>query len=138
MSNTSLKGNTKKLPYAATPWLSVSIQLLIQQKYQQIFSQSSLKWEQTDILPPITVKYSSFKKDIGGQVIYVYLTPAVQAIRNITFTNSYELFLSSTKNYEFRTNFVYKVQIRIRVRIRENINKNVRRRNFRNSCTNFE
>ena len=87
MSNTSLKGNTKKLPYAATSRFSVSIQLSIQQKYQQIFSQISLKWEEIDILPPITVKYSSFKKDFGCQVMSVYLTP-ISCIRHIDFHTS--------------------------------------------------
>ena len=51
----------------------------------------------------------------------------VQAIRNITFTNSREFvrnFSKFIKNYEFRTNFVYKVHLRIRVRIRENKRKN--------------
>ena len=69
------EGNTKKIPYATTPWFSVSIQLSIQQNYQQIFSQFSLKWEEIDIFPAITVKYSSFKKDFGCPVMYVYLTP---------------------------------------------------------------
>ena len=53
----------------------------------------------------------------------------VQAIRNITFTHSREFvwtFSKFIKNYEFRTNFVYKVHLRIRVWIRENKEKFVR------------
>ena len=44
---------------------------------------------------------------------YYLQTFTVKAIRNITFTNSYELFPSLSKI----TNFVYKVHMRIRVRI---------------------
>ena len=52
--------------------------------YQQIFFQFSLKWEEIDIFPAITVKYSSFKKDFGCQVMYVYLTP-ISYIRHVDF-----------------------------------------------------
>ena len=57
----------------------------------------------------------------------------VQAIHNIPSricANSYELFLSSTKNYECRTNFVYKVHIRIHAQIRTRIRENKRKNSY--------
>ena len=68
----------------------------------------------------------------------------VHAIRNKTFANSREFvwtFSKFIKNYEFRTNFVYKVHMRIRIRICENKRKdscpNLILKEESNLCTNL-